>query len=140
VGGALSALEMIFHLLAFVERDAAITGGSTPIIDIHQGLQVQSHPLLGFAVAALTILEVRRLDGSRLVWVWRIASVIGLLGAIAHGLAGPLVVLTRNASFGNLFAGAGPMALYLGVYAVLVGRFERRTAVGAWESQSGQRC
>src|SRR5207253_10033411 len=87
LGGTLSAVEMIFHLLAFVERDAAVTGGPTPIINIHQALQVPSHPLLGFAGAALAIFEVGRLRGSKLAWVWRIASVIGLLGAIAHGLA-----------------------------------------------------
>ena len=135
-GGVLSALEMIFHLFAFVERDAAVTTGHTPIIDIHQALQVPSHPMLGFAVAALTIFEAGRLRGSRVVWVWRIATVVGLLGALAHGLAGPVVVLTRNAEFGNLFAGAGPMALYLGVYALLAGRFRRE----ALDKQTARRA
>jgi hypothetical protein len=92
VGGALSALEMTFHLLAFVDRDAAVAGRPAPIIDIHQALQVPSHLILGFAVAALAIIEISRLGSTRLGWAWRIASVIGLLGPIAHGLAGPVVI------------------------------------------------
>ena len=65
-------------------------------------------------------------------WVWRIASVIGLLGAIAEGLAGPVLVLTRNAHLGHLytglFAGACPMALYLGMYTLLAGHFQCDTS------------
>jgi hypothetical protein len=135
-GAALSALEMTFHLIAFLEREAAIADRPTPLIDIHQALQVASHPLLGFSVATLSILEFGRLRGSALDWPWRIASVIGVLGAAAHGLAGPLTILTRDARFGNLFAGAGPMALYVGLYALAASRFQRRVGRDAFVSVS----
>ena len=135
-GAALSALEMTFHLVAFIERDAAVADRPTPLIDIHQALQVPSHPLLGFAVATLAVLDFRRLRGSALDWPWRIATTIGALGGVAHGLAGPLTILARDARFGSLFAGAGPMALYLGLYALAASRFQSGARREAAESVS----
>ncbi len=122
IGGALSALEMVFHLSAVVERDALVAGAPTPVITIQEALQVVSHPLLGFAVAAIAVANSGRLGTAPLGWAWRIVSAVGLAGAVAHGLAGPVVVLGRNAALGVLFSGAAPMAVYLAGLAVLAPR------------------
>jgi hypothetical protein len=118
---------MIFHTSAALERDALAAGGLTPIVAIHLALQVVSHPLLGAAVALLALAESGRFAGrAPWGWVWRAASVIGAVGALAHALAAPVVILTRNVALEGLFAGAGPMALYLGLLGIVATRFGSR--------------
>ncbi|MBI3968654.1 MAG: hypothetical protein HY329_23715 [Chloroflexi bacterium] len=100
VGAALSAIEMSFHLGAVVELDALVAGRPTPIFLTHLVLATLAQPLLGFSVAALAVLGARRRGVIDLV-----IGLIGAIGGLAHGLAAPIVVATRDQSFSFLFPG-----------------------------------
>jgi hypothetical protein len=119
-GAALSTVEMTFHLAAVTERHAFAVGRSAPIVSIHMALAVVAYPVFGLAIAALAIIERGRLGR-----LWRAACVVGALGAIAHGVSAPIVVLSRDQQFSPLFKGAASMAIWFVVLSVVAPRLSR---------------
>lgn len=103
----LQAVELIPHTLADGERDELLAGDSTPWLDTHMVLQAVSTPLLGLSVAAVAVIEAR---GGRL-WT-RLVAALAVVGGVAYGLAGPLIVLTEDPAVSPLFAGAAGMSVW----------------------------
>lgn len=127
VGGALYALEGVFHLAAFADEDALLAGDSTPFLSTHTTMAVVVYPLFTFAVAALAVL-------SRATLTHPVIGIVGALGAVIFGLAPALVGLADIESLGWMFpVGGSLMALWftaIGVTALIRGS-ARRTGASA---------
>jgi hypothetical protein len=113
VGAALAVVEMAFHLAATADRSSLIAGGPTPLLTAHMTLAVVAYPMLGLSVAALALQGAR----TRSFGGWAIGW-LGALGGVAHGMAAPIVVLTRDQRYSPLFMGAAVMALWLCLVAI----------------------
>lgn len=111
-GAVLGVIELIPHTLAAGERDELVSGGSTPLLDIHLVLQAFVTPLLGLSVAFLAVVEARTSPR----WTSAVAA-LAVVGGVAYALAGPLIVLTDDPSVSPLFAGA----VGLSVWAIVTG-------------------
>jgi hypothetical protein len=98
IGAVIWCLEGAAHLFAYRDLAALGEGGPTPILDLHLALAVVAYPLGNFPLA---------LVATRLARSWgRVARGIawlGAAGALAFGVAGPLVVLSRDLRYTNLF-------------------------------------
>jgi hypothetical protein len=110
---ALQALEMVVHTAAVVDSGHLATGHATPVLSTHLAMSVVVYPLFGASIVGLILASAReRSLGSR--WVaW-----LGVIGATAHGLAAPLVVLSGDRRFGILFPGIALLALWMVLAAV----------------------
>jgi hypothetical protein len=95
----LQSIDMAIHTAAMVDLDRLIAGQPTPVLTTHLWMTAVVYPLfaailVGFLVAA---------SRDRLLGSWWIAW-LGIIGAIGHGLAGPLVVGWNVGWARNLFA------------------------------------
>jgi hypothetical protein len=88
IGTALQAVEMAFHTAASVDHANLMAGRATPVLTTHLWLSVVLYPVFALTVIGLIVAGVRdRALGSP--WIaW-----LGILGALAHGAAAPLVIL-----------------------------------------------
>ena len=86
IGTALQAVEMALHTAASVDHANLVAGNPTPVLTTHLRLAVVLYPAFSLSFIGLVIAGVRdRTLGSR--WIaW-----LGILGALAHGAAPPLV-------------------------------------------------
>ncbi len=124
VGWSIAALELVPHVLAATEHHDHVSGGPTPVLDLHTALQVLATPALGLTGAGLAI-AVARAAGTAPAWV---LGAIGAVGGIAYAAAGPLIALTDDVSFSPLFAAQAGLAVWLVGTAV---RLAARTRVPA---------
>jgi hypothetical protein len=108
VATAMQALEMAVHTAAVVDSGHLAAGRATPVLSTHLALSVVIYPLFGAAIVGLILATAReRSVGSR--WIaW-----LGVIGATAHGLAAPLVVLSGDTRFAILFPGIALLALWI---------------------------
>lgn len=114
-GAAISAVEMLPHLFAGSEAEAFVRGEGTPVIDVHLALQAVATPVLGFAVAALALVGARtRVVGHPF------AAVLGVVGGVAFGLAGPAILILEDPRVAPLFIGASGIAVWLMVSGILL--------------------
>lgn len=90
IGVALQALEMAIHTVANMDHGNLMAGRSTPLLTTHLWLAAVCYPIFGITAIGLILATVRdRVLGSP--WIaW-----IGILGALAEGLAAPVVLLTE---------------------------------------------
>jgi hypothetical protein len=104
----LQVLEMALHTAAAVDRDALLAGRPTPILSTHLAISVIAYPLFSLAMIGLiwSGTQERRLGSRWIGWV-------GILGALAHGLAAPLAVLFQVSWAPFLFPGLLLFALWL---------------------------
>ncbi|HST58701.1 MAG TPA: hypothetical protein VLK84_08440 [Longimicrobium sp.] len=118
----LQALEMVLHTAAVVDGAHLVAGHATPVLSTHLALSVVVYPLFGAGMIGLILAGAReRSVGS--AWIaW-----LGLIGATAHGLAAPLVVLSGDVRFAILFPGIVLLALWL----VLAALWPARASAGA---------
>jgi len=93
-----NTLELVFHTVAVVDKDALAGGDWPPIATLHLGLAVVAYPLFG---AAIVWLAWRLLKSWNLFL--RVFSVLGIVGGIANALAAPLTILLRNPEYAFLF-------------------------------------
>lgn len=105
VGAGVATVELIPHLLAYTEADAAAAGGSTPLVDVHQALQIVSTPLFGVGIAWLAVVGAGRELGHPLL------AVPAVVGGVAYAAAGPITYVAEG--FSLLFAGVVGMAVWL---------------------------
>jgi hypothetical protein len=108
----LGALELVFHLAAKVERADLLAGRHVPIVATHEALAVVAYPIYGIALAAVAV-ELARTKGG----IFRSVALLGIAGGILHGIAAPLVVLSRDQDLSFLFKGA----VLLGIWMVIAG-------------------
>lgn len=106
---AFGALETVPHLLAAGESDALSHHDATPLLDVHVVLQLIATPMVGFATA-LTAVALARTARSRVAWVLAVPAVVG---GLAYGVAGPLVVATGDPAFTVLFPFLAGLAVWL---------------------------
>lgn len=120
IGTGLMTIEMIFHTVAYVDHGNLVAGRATPLLSIHLALSVLFYPIFGATVIGLLVVATReRTLGSP--WInW-----LGILGALAHGLSAPLVVLLQVPGARILF----PMLLFFALWAGLVGLWPRRLSM-----------
>lgn len=112
VGTALQAVEMAFHTAAAVDHANLVAGSSTPVLTAHLWLSVVFYPLFGATIIGLILAAARdRAMGSP--WI----SWLGILGALAHGAAAPLVIVFEVPYARLLF----PCVLLLALWLLLAG-------------------
>lgn len=118
-GAALQTIEMVPHTLAVVDHGNLVAGHATPVLSTHLALSVVAYPVFGVALAGFILAAAReRAVGSR--WI----APLGVLGAIAHGAAAPLVILTGEERFRVLF----PMLAVFALWTVLAALWPVRAA------------
>jgi hypothetical protein len=107
-GAALQAVEMVFHTLATFDHANLMAGRTTPILSTHLALAVVAYPLFAASTIGLIVMGAReRALGSR--WI----SWIGVIGAVGHGVAAPLTVLTAIPWARRLFPAVVALALWM---------------------------
>ena len=118
VATALQAVEMAFHTAAFVDHANLVAGRATPVLTTHLWLAVVLYPVFGLAVVGLIVAATRdRALGSP--WIaW-----LGILGALAHGAAAPLTILTAIPWARMLF----PFLILLALWLLLAALWPLRT-------------
>jgi hypothetical protein len=82
------SIDMAIHTAAMVDLDRYVAGQPTPVLTTHLWMTATVYPLF----AALFIGFLVTASRDRLLGSWWIAW-MGIVGAIGHGLAGPLVVV-----------------------------------------------
>ncbi len=108
VGWGFGALETVPHLLAAGESDALSHHDATPVLDLHVVLQLVATPAVGFTTAVLAV-AVARAARTTAAWLLAIPAVVG---GVAYGVAGPLVVATGNPAYTALFPFLAGLALW----------------------------
>ncbi|HEY7216041.1 MAG TPA: hypothetical protein VIC28_15570 [Thermoanaerobaculia bacterium] len=134
-GTILQAVEMAFHTAAYVDHANLMAGRATPVLTTHLWLAVIFYPIFAVTVIGFIVATLRdRSLGSP--WIgW-----LGILGALAHGAAAPLVVLFKVQEARILF----PLLMLLAFWLILAAlwpvrvRAERTRADGpAMEPAAG---
>lgn len=126
IGTALQALEMAFHTASSIDHANLMAGRATPVLTIHLWLAVVLYPVFAVTIVGLILAGSRdRALGSP--WIaW-----LGILGAVAHGAAAPLVILLKIPQAAILF----PLLLLLALWLLLAAVWPvRATAAGRVES------
>lgn len=90
VATAFQVVEMVFHTIASVDHAHLVAGEATPILTTHLWLSVVLYPLFGLALAGLIVMGARERALGSLWTAW-----LGILGALAHGAAAPLVIVLQ---------------------------------------------
>jgi hypothetical protein len=116
---ALETVEMALHTVAYVDLPNLLAGQSTPIYTTHMTMAMIVYPIFGVLFSAFILVAAReRALGS--IWI----APIGIIGALAHGAAGLLVV-----GFGITSAGIGfPMIMLVMVWAFIAALMPVRPA------------
>lgn len=110
---------MALHTVAYVDLPNLLAGQSTPIYTTHMTMAMIVYPIFGVLFSAFILVAAReRALGS--MWI----APIGIIGALAHGAAGLLVV-----GFGITSAGIGfPMIMLVMVWAFIAALIPVRPA------------
>jgi hypothetical protein len=110
VATGLQAVEMALHTAAAVDYGNLVAGQSTPVLTTHLALAVVAYPVFAASVIGLILAGVRErsLGSPWIAW-------IGIIGAIGHGAAAPLVILTDIAWARLLF----PLLMLLAIWLIL---------------------
>jgi hypothetical protein len=121
LGTALQAVEMVFHTAASIDHLNLVAGRATPVLTTHLWLSVVLYPIFGLTLVGLIIAGVRdRVLGS--VWIaW-----MGILGALAHASAAPLVLLLKVERARILF----PLLVLFALWTLLAGLWPIRAEPG----------
>lgn len=122
IGTALQAIEMVLHTAATVDHANLVAGRHTPVLTTHLSLAVFLYPIFGLAMIGLIIASAGdNTLGSR--WIaW-----IGIIGALGHGAAAPLVVGFDKLWARSLF----PLIVLLALWFLLVGCWPRTKRMAA---------
>jgi hypothetical protein len=110
VGTALQAIEMAFHTAAMVDHDKLVAGAPTPVLTTHLWMTAVLYPVFAFTLIGFIIAAAR----DRTLGSWWIAW-LGVIGALAHGAAGPLVVIWEIEPARELF----PLIVLVAIWSVM---------------------
>lgn len=117
IGAGIQVVEMVLHTLASADHANLMAGRATPILSTHLALAVGAYPL--FAVTTIVFIVVatreRAIGSPYLAW-------LGVIGAIGHGIAAPLTVLTTLSWARHLF----PLVVLFALWAILTALWPRR--------------
>ncbi len=116
-GTLLQTVEMIFHHFSYLDLDRLLAGQATPILTIHLALALVVYPLFAVLVVGAILVGVRTGELGR-GWF----APLGVVGAMAHGLA-PLLVLTFEIEQARILF---PMVMLFAIWSVLTAIFPRR--------------
>lgn len=127
---ALQAAEMVLHTAAVVDHEHLVAGHSTPVLSAHLAMSLVAYPVFGLAATGWIVATARdRAMGSP--WMaW-----LGILGALAHGAAPPLVVGLGVMQARILFPMVMLFALWCVVAAFWPVRLASRAAAGTDAAQ-----
>lgn len=113
IGGTiLQAIEMAFHTAAMLDHHNLVSGSSTPILTTHLVMSVILYPLFAITLTGFIVAAAR--DGVLRWW----AGIIGIAGAIGHGLSAPLVVGLNIGAARVLFPTMVLIAIWMAIVAV----------------------
>jgi hypothetical protein len=117
IGTVLQTIEMAMHTAAVFDHDHLVAGQSTPVLTTHLWLAVFFYPIFGLTIIGFIIAGMRdHVIGSP--WIgW-----LGIAGALANGLAPPLVVLFKIEGARILF----PFLLLFALWLILAGLWPLR--------------
>ncbi|HSU16972.1 hypothetical protein [Longimicrobium sp.] len=108
VGTALQTVEMAFHLASVTDLANLTAGRAAPVLTTHLVLAVLVSPIFAATIIGLVVAgALDRVLASR--WI----APIAVAGALAHGLAAPLVVLGAPGNWRFLFPGVALFAVWL---------------------------
>lgn len=117
IGACVQVVEMVLHTLASVDHANLMAGRATPILSAHLMLSVLAYPMFGAAMVYFIVVATReRALGSPFI-AW-----LGVIGAIGHGVAPPLTLLTTLPWARRLF----PLLVLLALWAILTALWPRR--------------
>jgi hypothetical protein len=111
VGTAFQAVEMAFHTAAVVDHANLVAGRATPILTTHLWLTAAFYPVFGVTFAGFVVAATR----DRVLGSWKVAW-LGIIGALAHGAAGLLVVAFGIQQADILF----PLILFCALWLLLI--------------------
>ena len=119
-GTVLQTVEMTLHTLAAFDHANLMAGRATPILSTHLTFSIVAYPLFAAAIIGFIVTGAReRAFGSS--WIaW-----LGVIGALGHGLAAPVTLLTTAPWARSLF----PVLIALALWMILAGLWPRRPAV-----------
>lgn len=103
------AVEVLPHLLAAGEAHALEHHEATPVLDLHELLQVTSAPLVGISGAVVAVLVA---GAARTRPAWSLA-VVAVIGGLGYAASAPLVVATGNTAYTALFPFQAGLAVWL---------------------------
>jgi hypothetical protein len=130
IGTVLQTIEMAMHTAAVVDHDHLVAGQSTPVLTTHLWLAVFFYPIFALSIIGFIIAGMRdKVIGSP--WIgW-----LGIVGALAHGAAPPLVVALKIQGAAILFRFLILLALWL----ILTGLWPLRARVNESIEATGTR-
>jgi hypothetical protein len=118
-GAGVQVVEMILHTLASMDHANLMAGRATPILSTHLALAVAAYPMFGAAMVYFIVVATReKAIGSPFI-AW-----LGVVGAVGHGIAPPLTLLTTLPWARRLF----PLLVLLALWAILAALWPRRLA------------
>lgn len=127
VATAAQVVEMAAHTAAKMDLGNLIADVGTPMLTLHLMLAVFCYPLFALGVTGLIFAGAR----DHVLGSWWIGW-LGVIGAVAQGIAAPMVIAGGDGRFAILFAGILP----LGVWAVLAGLWPVRARSSSSSSSS----
>jgi len=124
---ALEAIEMALHAVAYVDLQNLLAGQPTPVLTTHLALATIIYPIFGVLMGAFIVVAGReRALGS--LWI----APLGVLGALAHGAAGLLVI-----GFGVAAASIGfPFIMLVMLWGLIAALMPVRLPAAASQTQS----
>jgi len=120
----LGVVEMVPHLLAYLQVDDLERTGSASLLSVHTAIQAASAPLIGLSFAGLAIVTARRREFGN----GPVMAVLAVVGGVAFGLAGILMAVMHEPALSPLFSGAAGFSLWLLVGSLRRVRAAARTA------------
>ena len=118
-GAGLQVVEMVLHTLASADHANLMAGRATPILTTHLALAIGAYPVFAATTILFIVVVTReRAIGSRFI-AW-----LGVLGALGHGIAAPLTILTPLPWARHLF----PLVVLFALWSILAGLWPRRLA------------
>lgn len=116
LGTAGQVLEMTVHTAAAVDHGNLVAGHATPVLTTHLWLSVLLYPVFAATISGFILVTSRgRLTAPPwLAW-------LGIIGAVAHGLAPVLVIAVRLEAARLLF----PMVMLFALWLVMAAAWPR---------------
>jgi hypothetical protein len=121
---ALETLEMALHTVAYMDLQNLLAGESTPVLTIHLMLAMIVYPVFGILMSGFMIVAAREraLGSPWMAW-------IGVIGAVAHGAAGLLVIGFEIGAAGIGFALVMLVMVWAAIAALMPVRMPERPGV-----------
>lgn len=105
----LGVVEMVPHLLAYLQVADFDRTGSATLLTVHTAIQFVSAPVLGASFAGLAIVTSKHREFGNGRWL----AVVAVLGGAISGAVGVLMPLAKDPSLAPMFAGAVGYAIWL---------------------------